>query len=144
LGTNGPTERHEISTPPHCGFGRTDSGTRTLQLRAIIPIDWVLVAKADVQAVQGFRPHTRQLWDVECTGDVCEGVLLDLEHVDEDGEIHATDVSRPSMRVVNGESSRVVLAWGPYRTLTYDAATQKLSFAYSASDEEGRGAVECR
>jgi hypothetical protein len=135
---------HEIRTDAHCRFGRTDSGARTLELRAIIPIDWVLVAKADPQVSAEFRPHTRQFWDVECTGDVCEGVLVDLEHVDEDGEIHAIDVSRPSMRIVNGEGSLVVLTWGPYRTLSYDDATHKLSFAYSASDEEGRGAVDCR
>jgi hypothetical protein len=134
----------EIRTDAHCGFGRTDAGARTLELRAIIPIDWVLVAKADPRASEGFRPHTREFWDVQCTGDVCEGVLIDLEHVDDDGEIHPIDVSRPSMRIVNGEGSLVVLAWGPYRTLTYDEATHKLSFAYSASDEEGRGAVDCR
>jgi hypothetical protein len=134
----------EITTPAHCGFGRTDTGARTLQLRAIIPVDWVLVAKGDAQTALEFRPHTRQFWDVECTGEVCEGVLLDLEHVDEDGQIHAIDVSRPSMRIVNGEGSRVVLAWGPYRSLTYDSTTQRLAFAYSASDEEGRGSVECR
>ena len=137
-------EKREITASAHCGFGRTDSGTRTLQLRAIVPIDWVLVAKADLRASEGFRPHTRQFWDVECTGDVCEGVLVDLTHVDADGELLPLDVSRPSMRIANGEGSRVVIAWGPYRTLTYDEATRKLSFAYSASDEEGRGAVDCR
>jgi hypothetical protein len=141
---NSPSRPREITTRAYCASGRGDSDAKTLELRAIIPIDWVLVDKADPKASETFRPHTRQFWDVVCTGDACEGVMLDLEHVDEDGEIHAIDVARPSLRVASRVASRLVLAWGPYRTITYDDATRKLSFVYSASDEEGRGEVECK
>jgi hypothetical protein len=138
------SKRREITARAHCASGRADSDAKTLELRAIIPIDWVLVDKADPKASETYRPHTRQFWDVMCTGDTCEGVMFDLEHVDEDGEIHPIDVARASLRVASRVAARVVLAWGPYRTITYDEATHKLSFVYSASDEEGRGEVDCR
>jgi len=96
---------------------------------------------------------SRQLYQLSCgTEDgQCNGVVLDLDHVDAGKPIDVMDLNRlDGARVVTSTGSVATVQWGPLRTFTIDLQGQRGVVRYVESGEgaiaghtEGRGEAEC-
>lgn len=117
----------------------------TLLVHAMLMIDFTY--DKDTAKILGVkRSKSREIWQVECKIRTreCRAVKVSLGKLDQGGQLSIMDITLPSGMTLASSSRNVfTIVWGPWRHLTVDLKTRRISYSESGPTTEGRGSGAC-